>query len=458
MDRLQRLRDSWPGLVLLALLVQLPHMLNPGYFSHDELQWGFRATSVPFADILWIDPFDFATFQYRPLTFNLWLLLSAAFFDTPWLMHGMQALFGAGVFLLVDRLMRRHGIAGWTRWCAGLLWLGFPYVTYVHGWVGTFGDQIWLAAGIGVLLACFRRAPDDPSRLAPLLAGFAGTWIGLLGKESALVIPAFALAHALLCPRHRRIFLWATLGASLAAASYLGLRLEVILEGAAQTGAYAPAWTQPPLRIAEYWTFPATLQRLDSFATFAEPSSRVCWSITTLGVLFATLAWYRWRHAALLAVLPTIALGPTLVLPNAANQYAYGFATALVIVLAHAARQLPRAALLAGLPWICLVLLHGVHVVDRQREVGALQSVLLPEINRLLQSDGTLVLYVRAEHPDDTWRLQRTVTTVPGYREVAWGGRVTALAHDDTSGRATHVMARDGRLSPLSRDDGKPRS
>lgn len=449
MDRLIRFRDGWPGLLLLALLVQLPHVLNPGYFSHDELQWGFLADGVPLAAIPWVDPLDFATFQYRPLTFNLWLALNAAFFDTPLLMHGVQALFAAGVFLLLDRLMLRHGITGWTRWGAGVLWLGFPYVAYVHGWVGTFGDQIWLAAAIGVLLACFRRAPGDRGAFAPMLAGFAGTWIGLLGKESALVIPAIVLVHAMICRDRRRVFAWATLGASLAAASYLGLRLDVILQGAVQSGAYAPAWTGAPLRIAEYWTYPATLQRFEPVATFADKSSRLNWSMATLLLLFATLAWQRWRHALLLAVVPTLALGPTLVLPYAANQYAYGFATALVVVLAHAAQHVPRAARIAALPWLALVLLHGVQVVGLQREVGALQSVLLPEINQALTADDSTVLHIRASHVDDHWRLLRSVTAVPGYRGIAWHDRVHALPHDAPPEAATHVMARDGRLTPV---------
>ena len=40
-----RIRPLLPALAVLALvlLAQLPLVLNPGYFSHDELQWAARA-------------------------------------------------------------------------------------------------------------------------------------------------------------------------------------------------------------------------------------------------------------------------------------------------------------------------------------------------------------------------------------------------------------------------------
>src|SRR3546814_6477393 len=61
---------------------------NPGYFSHDELQWAsFAGNSGP---IQWVPWLDVASFQYRPLTFNLWLWLSRHLFDTPQLFHALD--------------------------------------------------------------------------------------------------------------------------------------------------------------------------------------------------------------------------------------------------------------------------------------------------------------------------------------------------------------------------------
>ena len=57
--------------LLAALILQLPLILNPGYFSHDELQWAALANaSTPSP---WLET---SAFQYRPLTFSLWMALS----------------------------------------------------------------------------------------------------------------------------------------------------------------------------------------------------------------------------------------------------------------------------------------------------------------------------------------------------------------------------------------------
>ena len=66
-------------LVVSLLALQLPLILNPGYFSHDELQWWARADVPSWSALPWIPWLDLSPLQYRPLTFNLWLVLAHAF-------------------------------------------------------------------------------------------------------------------------------------------------------------------------------------------------------------------------------------------------------------------------------------------------------------------------------------------------------------------------------------------
>ena len=73
-----------------ALLLQLPLALNPGYFSHDELQWAAFAEAG--TRVSWL---DIAIFQYRPLTFNLWMALSRVLFDAPMLFHSVLVAWGS---------------------------------------------------------------------------------------------------------------------------------------------------------------------------------------------------------------------------------------------------------------------------------------------------------------------------------------------------------------------------
>ena len=68
----------------LVLLAQLPLILNPGYFSHDELQWA--AFAADGRHVAWTAIGDF---QYRPLTFNLWMWLSRPLFARPQVFHAL---------------------------------------------------------------------------------------------------------------------------------------------------------------------------------------------------------------------------------------------------------------------------------------------------------------------------------------------------------------------------------
>ena len=53
-------------LPLLLLALQLPLILNPGYFSHDELQWWARADVPSWSDLPWVPWLDLSPLQYRP--------------------------------------------------------------------------------------------------------------------------------------------------------------------------------------------------------------------------------------------------------------------------------------------------------------------------------------------------------------------------------------------------------
>ena len=101
-----RIRALAPALAVLALvlLAQLPLVLNPGYFSHDELQWAARAESGDTFPWLGVE-----AFQYRPLTFNLWLRLSRALFATPWAFHLVVVALGALNATLLASVLRHFG-------------------------------------------------------------------------------------------------------------------------------------------------------------------------------------------------------------------------------------------------------------------------------------------------------------------------------------------------------------
>lgn len=289
--------DGWRGTVALAVALfaaQAALWINPGYFSHDELQWGARAAvgsgrSLPFLSFT-----DWHTFQFRPLTFNLWLLLSQSLFDSPRLFHALFAALGAANALLLVKVLRAAGCRRAVAFGAALAFTFSPSAAWVHGWVGCLADLLWV--GLGLALVVFLQhcaaaeTRDSDARSTP---GPAGTWaiaavaalltaLALLSKEAALSIPALlGLAAVLLRPP--RVWRLAAFASGAVAVLYLALRLETLTAPDAASS-YAVQFGALPLRLGEYALFPWALgmQEVAAMAR-ADPPNGCGWR------------WRRWQ-------------------------------------------------------------------------------------------------------------------------------------------------------------------
>ena len=146
-------QGTWPrwlplAVVAAVLLVQAPLVFNPGYFAHDELQWAAYAGQHPgwyFRDYLWT---GLQSFQYRPLTFSLWLLLSQQLFAHPYAFHGLMVAWGALNAAMLAVLLRRFAVAPAAALSGALVFALSPFAMQTHGWVGTIGDLVWMGCAL----------------------------------------------------------------------------------------------------------------------------------------------------------------------------------------------------------------------------------------------------------------------------------------------------------------------
>ena len=225
----RRFSPAWPWVVLAALLLQWPLVLNPGYFSHDELQWAAFANGnllAPWRDI--------SAFQYRPLTFSIWMLLSRQLFDLPMAFHALLVTWGSMNAGLLFSVARRFGLAAWPATGGALIFAAGPFAALVHGWIGCIADLLWLSCAL-----CTVWVVQQSSRpVVAALAAAAFTSVALLAKEAAFAIPPL-LAVAWLFDGRQRSWLAATLGAGTAAAGWLAFRLDVLLHAPREGSQYA---------------------------------------------------------------------------------------------------------------------------------------------------------------------------------------------------------------------------
>lgn len=438
------------ALIALAIVLQLPLILNPGYFSHDELQWLARADTASWGAMPWSAWFNFAPFQFRPLTFNLWLVLLHLFGYQPMLMHASTIAIGIANAWMLRALLGRFGVSIVHASIATLVFLVTPYVVYVHGWVGTIGDLLTLAFLL-VALLWITRSSSSATHLDGWLDGIvvaALTWLALLSKESAIVYPVLLL---IAWPLRGRRMIPAVIGSALAVALYLWLRLDTILHSPHENGSYGWSLMNIPARAFVYAVYPFVPRLFEVFTMSVISSIRIIAGTIFCAAFLVVVFSAGWRWLLLLVIGFLACLGPTLILDSAANVYAYlasAFACGLIGVLYSRLRVAARAVLVV---LVALVVGHGAQVGGEMRHVGRLQHHMYQSLETLLpKADLSNPIRVRALAGRDDFVVSRLLHDIPSYRRLPMEGRVIAVPFTLTNSQPTHIMLRNGEIVPAA--------
>jgi hypothetical protein len=426
---------AW-AVMIAAFLVQLPLALMPGYFSHDELQWAWRADTVP--SVPWWD--DRTTFQFRPLTFNLWLALSRALFDTPVLFHSVLVVWGTANATLLFAIGRRMRMRPWPAAIGALAFVLTPYAAYAHGWVGTIADLVWLTCALLVAWCAVRLE----HRAWIFVAAFVFAMTGVLGKEAAAAIPVACAVAVVLDVERRGRWAAAMLGSGLAIASFLAWRLPALLHAPRDGGAqYVPSIANIPVRWFEYQVFAPIVPLFEVHATLMR-TTPVLIAAALWCALIASL-WQAHRRLALAFVFGGLAmLSPVLLLGSSANHYAYGFAAVSTMCAAAAWPKASRFGRVAIGTFATLTALHGVSVMLQMSQVARVQSVFSPALAEALSThDG--VLRLRPASNAKPWIFLRLTHAIPAYRGIPIGDRVRIVGDNEP---ADFTIQADGHLRP----------
>lgn len=437
---------AFVGVIVLA---SLPLVFNPGYYAHDELQWLAAADRDHWRELPWQGWFDATPFQYRPLTFNTWLLLSSWFGYRPYLMHAVVVAVGLANALLLRSCLRAAGVAAVPAAVAAVLFVLSPHAMQVHGWVGTLGDLFVLACA----LLAIRTLQWQPRRGVELALVAALTLLALWSKESAIVFPALLLAA---WPWRRRNLLPALLASGMLVMVYLAVRLGTILHAPRADGAYAWSLANIPARLLDYAAFPFAIgvDEVHVIRLGHSPWRRMLGLAAAFGVVAVVLR-AGWRAAALLVAGWIASLGPVLLLSSSAAVYGYVASAWAVAVCAWSWSRLPGGARVALLLFAALAMVHGAQVAQRLRHVGVLQAGLYAALEPLLASATPAApLRIAAAELRDQPELRRLLHQVPGWRRLPLSGRVVVVGRDAAP---THLLHADGRLHAAIATQAAPR-
>jgi len=431
--------------LLIAFLIGLPLILNPGYFSSDELQWLAFADKPSLGDVPWNAWFDFSPFQYRPLTFNLWLLLSHFIGYHPIAMHLVRIVFGLVAAWLLRSLLLQLDVAPRRATLACWIWLLIPYTVYTHGWVGTFGDSLYL---IFMLLA-LRHALILPhtdswrSIIGNALPVAALTALALMSKESAIVFPAALLIAVL--RRRDRVGVAAFAASAVVVLIYLGLRLQTILFPHVATFGYHWSFANIPARFAEYTVFPFLVGH---FEVIASRTHLANWpALLGLGIVLSASLGAGWRRGLVFWIGWIAALGPVLILDDAYNQYAYLAGAWACAFIAFIWGRIPAALRVLMILPIAMLLVHGGQQIRDIRHIGTIQHNLYTDLPGILVG-ATQPIAIQAQRGGDDFILRRLLGNVPSYHRAPVAGRVLVVASPDYRAALDYRMRGDGHLIP----------
>lgn len=433
-----------------AFLIQLPLALNTGYFSHDELQWLARADTDSILQIPWEHWSDFTAFQYRPLTFNLWLLLSYFFGYKPILMHSAQAVLGIMNALLLRQVLINFGLQTRQASIGALAFLLTPFVIFTHSWIGTFADQLYLAWLLFALLWICNHSEPAQNKLqfyhTPVMVA-AFTSLALLSKEAAVIFPCLMLSAAYRV--RARALLPSFLASSIVVAIYLALRLNIILFAPRSPGVYTWAISNIPARLVEYSVFPF-VQNLHEIVSFPWwDKDQVAVATVAMVILLISIAGAGLRWLIALIVLWIIALGPVLILSTGSNQYAYtasAFICGLFVLAYPHIKPWSKSLLIIA---CTAALLHSIDLARYMRRIGRMQQHLYTDLMPLLPTvNSDDPLRIRASNAEDESILRHLTYAIPTYHRQPFSPRIQVVPSNNSTTQSTHLMLHNGALVP----------
>ncbi|WP_250902257.1 hypothetical protein [Enterobacter asburiae] len=272
-------------IIIFGILANIGLFMNAGYFSHDEIGWGVKAiSSVSIHDIKYYNIFNYNEFHYRPLNFNLWLLSSYYFFDTPQLFHLVLLCCGlanAVLFYFIINHFTNEKVA----FLSSLVSTVMPSVVFVNGWIGTIADVFWfMCCCISFLL--FLRSMltyTNNYKNVFILAACLFFIFALMFKETSVVYPVIVflyIIHQFIYNRKiflekKKIAISFFLICAFIVVGYLALRFEFLFP---KHGGYGTSLANIPTRVLEYFIFPFLIDNTEIHGLF---NQYTVWQLST---------------------------------------------------------------------------------------------------------------------------------------------------------------------------------
>lgn len=418
---------------LVGLVMSLGLFINPGYFSHDEIGWGIKATSVgTLSDIKYYSIFHYNEFHYRPLNFNLWLLTSYYLFEHPQLYHLLLVFFGlVNASLIYSFLKKEAGcqIAFFTALTSSIM----PTIVFVNGWIGTMADVFWfMFCCISLIIHQVNRKQEtlSPYLLVLSLLFFL---MSLMFKETAVVFPGILFIYITYSRYHEygdfRVYknkadVSLFLLSSLLFVSYLMVRYDFLFPS--NGGGYGTSIHNIPVRLLEYIIYPFLINNIEIHGLFTQHSlfELSCALLIHL-VFIGILCGKDFSKYVLYFSCYFVSTVPMLILDMSLPHYIY--ASGFVIAFGLSALFLSRCykKKIISVVFFVMLAVHGINVQKSYVFTGEYQNNFVNTLYSVIKSNDKNSLYIiNPEFGSASWIAIRAIAFRESIDDVKIRNRV----------------------------------
>lgn len=303
-----------------------------------------------------------------------------------------------------------------------------PYAVWVHAWVATLADFVWVVCGLLIARLLLARGAfwKHPAPVVVMVAAL--TVVALLAKEAGLAIPSLLLVAGISLKDVR--WRWAFAASAAVGVAYLSLRYPILADPARKATSYGIDLGGIPLRFVGYQLFPLHLGHSWANSILVAPA----WRWTSYSAFIGT-CWFGLlrtpRHAVIWLLMSVACLGPSLLIGSMASQYAYGLSAGLImfVALVWSGTRVWGRILAVGLMLVSSW--HGVEVAYHIRNVGLLQAQFSPSMaDALAQSGATpqAPLHLLPRCLSQRAVYNGFAAHIPSYHGVEIAGRVIVLS------------------------------
>ncbi len=394
----------------IGCLFNILLIVNPGYYSHDELGFGFHSQGFgdrALSDINWFSFLNLQAPQYRPITFNLWLFISHFLFQYPPLFHFVVVLLGLACGIALYALILQRSANHRFALTALLIFSILPATAFTIGWVGTIGDFLWVLFTLSMISISFKAEGwvkakfISPWKLAAAYLGIATLFVfALMSKETAIIVPGIFLLYILFIKRSK-FFINSFLLISFLSVVYISLRFNALF-GSSSSEAYSVTTDAIFKNLVKYFIYPFAWNTFFDFPGEVVSSYYIFSLLGHFAVIF--LLWRASpRYAKVYVFSYIFTIAPLLLIHMWSPHYLFASSILLASALAYILIQgkwIDKA--LAALLTLVLVI-HSFNVQLEYYDRGLIQKHILTSL--YVQTHGSLIFSGVRKIADDIIRV-----------------------------------------------------